>query len=93
MKKNINDNQYVFTTKSVVNGSSVVKYVIHDEDGDWQFFGCEDELVETNAMILSLKEMIELDSSLEELITMPIGTQAYRKNPNDAWVLSSIDNV
>lgn len=93
MKTDINYNQYVFTTKSVVNSSSVVRYVIHDDDGDWQFLDCEDELVETNAMILSLKEMIELDSSLEELITMPIGTQAYRKNSNDAWVVSSIENI
>ena len=55
-----NRNKAVLTTRYVVKNNSSVVTVIYDEDGDWQFLGAE-EIDESDAVVLSMKEMIKHD--------------------------------
>lgn len=75
----------VFTTKSITNREKDVMIVFHDEeDGAWQFFDggkvCKD-----NVMIISLKEMVDLDSSIKHLAGMKTGYFAVRESIESDW--------
>lgn len=83
----INYNTYVFTTKYVMQNNSPIVRVLHDEDGDWQFLGDEGNLQETDAMVVSLGEIIEFDSTLSGVIDLPIGKQALRNNIGENWYI------
>ena len=74
------ENLAVFSLRSIVFGGNPILHVTHDEDdGSWQFLGKEDARVEDLA-IVSLKEIVELDSSVTELHDLPLGWHAWREN-------------
>jgi hypothetical protein len=78
-----------FTTKFVLEDNKVITYVTHDmEDGAWQFFS-EDKFdnFESVAKIIGLKEIMDMDPTLTELINMGPGHVATRKNKEDKWTI------
>jgi hypothetical protein len=86
----INYDIYIFTTKYVMKNGSPIVRVLHDEDGDWQFLGNEGNLQETDAMVVSLEEIIEFDTTLSEIIDLPIGKQALRNNIGEPWYIYNL---
>ena len=82
-------NKIVFTTKNIIEGGSII-YVYHDLSDDWQFFGKDKENIdEDEARILSIKEILEMDITLKEvLISLPVGFEAYRSSKNSQWIFS-----
>ena len=88
----INYNQYVITTKYVINNNSPIIRVIHEKDGAWQFLGKEENLSESDAFVLSLEEILYLDNTLQDVLSLPLRKQAYRTSPKDSWIASDIDN-
>ena len=67
----------VFTTRSIIAGESALNKVVHDYEDDWQFLNTEEELEVSNAIIVSMEEIFNIDSSLEYLIElMESGTYA-----------------
>ena len=89
----INYNQYVITTKHVINNNSPIIRVIHEKDGDWQFLGKEENLSESDAFVLSVEEILCLDKSLQDVLSLPLRKQAYRTSPKDNWIVCDIDDV
>lgn len=87
-----NYNQYVITTKYVINNNSPIIRVMHEKDGDWQFLGKEENLSESDAFVLSLEEILCLDKSLQDVLSLPLGKQAYRTSPKDSWLVCDIDD-
>ena len=73
------DNKTVFTTKFVIEDGSEIIYVAHDKDDDWQFFSKEDAS-EQEARIVFMNEILDLDASLKEILWIPEGTEAWRRN-------------
>ena len=88
----INYDQYVITTKHVINNNSPIIRVIHEKDGAWQFLGKEENLSESDAFILSLEEILCLDNTLQDVLSLPLGKQAYRTSPKDNWIVCDIDD-
>jgi hypothetical protein len=90
MKKAFDDDLqiYVFTTRFVIKNNSPITFITHDENGDWQFMG-DDDFEENDAMIVSLEEMIEHDSSILEVADLPYNCKAYRENINSHWIIES----
>ena len=82
----INYDVYVFTTKRLILEGDPILRVLHDEDGDWQFLGKEDVLNESDAMVFSLGEILELDPSILDVISIPNGTQALRDKIGGEWL-------
>ena len=76
----------VFTTVYVIENNSPIVYVSHDIDGDWQFFGHEKDVEIDKARVVSLEEIIEIDSSVKDVLDMPRGTAAHRKSRESEWV-------
>ena len=67
----------VFTTRSIIARESALNKVVHDYEDDWQFLNTEEELEVSNAIIVSMEEIFNIDSSLEYLIgLMESGTYA-----------------
>ena len=77
----------VITTKNIINQIKDITFVSHDdEDGMWEFLD-GDEVDETNAAIVSLFEIVQLDNSINELYELPLGGLAYRNNKNEKWII------
>lgn len=67
----------VFTTRSIITRERALNKVVHDYEDDWQFLNTEEELEVSNAIIVSMEEIFNIDSSLEYLIElMESGTYA-----------------
>lgn len=86
MKKTFKDDLqiYVFTTRFVMKNNSPITFITHDENGDWQFMS-DDDFEEDDAMVVSLEEMIEHDSSISEVADLPYEGKAYRENADLPW--------
>ena len=80
-------NTAVITTKYVLNGNSPILFVNHYDDGYWQFCGAEDNLQDEDFKIISLEEMIQIDSSILEISDLPYEGRAYREDMNSTWVI------
>lgn len=77
----------VITLKEILDGKKSVLYVSHDEeDGMWQFLDGSDELDIDNARIVTLGEMLEVDSSLSSLLDLSIGWKAERVDKDTKWL-------
>ncbi len=81
----INYDIYVFTTRRILEKNSPILRVIHDEDGDWQFINSDDSLDEKEARIVSLGEILSLDYTLSEVMSLPQGKQADRDFVGGTW--------
>ena len=77
-------NVAVLTTDQVLKGESIL-YVSHDEeDGAWQFHAGE-TIDESNAKVVALKRIVELDRSVMQLADLPLGWVATRSDVGAVW--------
>jgi hypothetical protein len=78
-------NVATITTRPVMDGTSWIALVSHDEDdGGWQFIGPEGA-VEDQAMIVGLRSILKRDSTIAELADLPLGWRASRTGPDAPW--------
>lgn len=83
----------VITTRYVVRQQSPILFVFHFEDGYWQFAGREENLPDTDFLVLRLEEVVALDSSILEIADLPMGVAAARESQGAEWVFSKlVDN-
>ena len=78
------ENCAVITLTRILDGSKPIMYVVHDEDGDWQFLD-GDDVSEEDAKTVSLKQVVGLDSSLKSLADLPTGWIAERRSSDKPW--------
>ena len=80
----------VFTTKFVLEDKRTITYVTHDvEDGSWQFFSDDKfDNFDSVARVVGLREIVDIDPSLTELMDMDVGHVATRKSKDDRWIVS-----
>jgi hypothetical protein len=75
-----------FTVRSIMNGSAPILYVSHDEDdGAWQML-TSDAADMSQAMLVSLAQLVERDRTLVELADMPLGWTASRADASSPWM-------
>jgi hypothetical protein len=85
------DNTMVITTKDIISGKKPILLVSHDyEDGMWEFLD-NDNVDEKSARIVSLAEILKIDSSLNDLHDLPLGWIAHRDNIKDFWKKECLD--
>lgn len=77
----------VFTTKFVIEDKKTIVLVTHDiEDGAWQFFSDDSfDNFEEVAKIVGFQELINMDDSLLQIVDLPLGYSATRKDEFDNW--------
>lgn len=84
-------NTAVYTTKYVVHDKSTITLVSHELNGDWQFMGNESiENFQDIGLLVSLNQVVKMDSSILLLADLPLGHQATRINKIDKWRIEKI---
>jgi hypothetical protein len=79
-------NCLAFTTKRIVFEGAPILYVFHDkQDHDWQFMDGRTNLVEADAALVSMANIVERDATVLEVADLPPGYFAWRDSPADEW--------
>lgn len=74
------------TCTHVLSKQSPILFVTHDrEDSMWQFLCGEHAHQEDEATLVSLREITEIDTTVNELHKMPNGFGAERNKVGDTW--------
>ena len=71
------------TVQEVVRDGAWIHSAFHAKDGCWEFVGIETP--EEDGIIVSLKELTEIDPSILELADLPLGWHAWRHRPDQPW--------
>ena len=81
-------NVAVIVNRKIICRGDWIANVSHDsDDGAWQFhLNRGDELSENDAMVVSLKEIVDLDPTIRELADLPLGWRAWRASSNSPWL-------
>jgi hypothetical protein len=80
------ENVMTITMRQIVREGHPVLLVVRDqEDGSWQFLTGSKFTVADGMMVL-LKNIVALDSSLIELADLPVGWQASRIDKGQPWI-------
>ena len=80
----------VFVMKDVFDGQAVLT-VYHESDGDWQYLTAG-EATRENAQLVHQSHVCELDPSLRELLSMPLGTWATRTSVGATWHVGKVED-
>jgi len=71
---------------SIVFESGPILYVSHDaEDHGWQFLDGENVAM-SNAAVVALSEIVDLDPSVLTVADLPPGLCAWRESVNSPWL-------
>jgi len=81
------------TTRQIVEGGVPILLVCHEaDDGSWLFLTGGPFDV-TDGMLVTLRSMVERDSSLIELAGLPLGWQAWRERRGSPWERGPADSA
>lgn len=79
------ENTACIVCRHVLSKQKPILYASHDADGDWQFLCGDENHTEEDAKVISLKQVTEIDQSVNDLFEMPLGVGAERKTAKDKW--------
>ena len=83
----------VIVTQEVFACTEPILHVTHDaDDHGWQFAGLTYSGPE-KARIISLLEVIRMDSSVLELSKLPVGWHAWRHAVKEPWIREPLDDT
>jgi hypothetical protein len=78
-------NVAVITTVSIMQGEKNILRVIHDEDdGGWLFLE-EKPVSDEEAVVVSLRTIVNRDTTINDLVDLPLGWMAWREAVNQPW--------
>jgi len=78
-------NVIVVTQQTILKEGKPILFVVHDEeDGGWQFLDGGVFRMDA-ALLVGLKPVFQHDASIAALADLPLGWQAQRTGPNEAW--------
>lgn len=85
---------YSYATKDLVNNKKNVKFLYREKsnrenDSGWRFFSGDEtqEYVDNpdNILLCSIKDILQIDSSIEKLLNSEIGSVFERSSVNDEF--------
>jgi len=83
------ENLGIFTTRQWLELDQPILKVIHENDGDWQFL-TGDPIIEEDCKLVSLKEMVKRDKTLNEIFDLDYGEEAEREQVGGEWIRTKI---
>lgn len=75
----------VFICDHVFSGSHPILYVVHNDDGDWQFLCGGPHGGGQIPVAVGLNHLIDRDPTLLEVLRLPLGWEAERQSRSAAW--------
>ena len=85
----INLEDVAISTKNIVHDSVAILKVTHDDDGIWQFLDGSSELNEDDAVVVSVGTMLNIDPSIKEILSLPMGSKAFRRDKDSTWIITN----
>ena len=76
----------VVSSTYIFKENQPVLYVIHNADNDWQFHSGNHDYANEKLMLVSLSEVLDMDSKLNEVADLPENHCAERGSVGDKWV-------
>lgn len=74
----------VVTQRVVVQKKQPILYVIHDNEGEWQFLA--DERTQLDPVVqLSIRDLIAIDSTIADVAYLKKGWKAWRTDKTSPW--------
>ena len=84
------ENLATLTVRQIVLNEMPILRVSHDaDDGMWQFLTGE-QVDMADAMLVSLRKIATIDSSISELADLPLGWMAERSAPGEPWLRQKV---
>ena len=75
--------------RTVLDGSQPARQVVHTDEGDWTVAdGINDPNAPGASVATHIRHVIERNSSVAELATLPPGHMASRSDPGQEWVIT-----
>lgn len=74
-----------FVCTHVLEGGDPILFVVHDDEGDWQFLCGRDDHTDEDAHVVGLVHMVERDPSLNDLADMCENHHATRAVVGEPW--------
>ena len=85
----IDPNLAVITSRYVLENNFPILEVIHNTDGIWEFYS--NNLFDAiDFRVVSLEEIVKLDSSISCILHIQEGYFAQRKNQSSEWIIQKI---
>jgi len=78
-------NTEVLTSKFVVKDMQPVLHVRRNMCGEWQFHCGNDDFSAQNIMLVSLSNLLDSDSTLDDISDLPLNRSATREFVGDQW--------
>jgi hypothetical protein len=80
-------NVAVIANRKIVTAEDWIAGVSHDlDDGGWQFQSNSAISADADdAVVVSLRTIVELDETISELADLPLGWHAWRESKSSAW--------
>ncbi len=76
-----------FTLRQIIEDGAEILLVVHDsEDHDWQFL-TGSAMSMDDAMLVSMRQVVDLDPSVLEVGHIPPGYQASRQSAGAEWFI------
>lgn len=79
------DEEVVTLDRIVLDGAPVL-LVAHEDDG-WQFLDGE-HVFEDDGVVVYLGDMVQIDPTLADLASLPVGWHARRASVDDPWEMA-----
>lgn len=79
----------VITSKYILDENKSILRVIRDHEGDWQFLDGHD-ITEKDARVVGLSQILDLDDSIRDILTLDNGMIAIRKSNTDKWIIQPL---
>jgi hypothetical protein len=81
------------TLRRIIEGTAPILLVFHDaDDHGWQFLADGRPDAE-DGVLVCLSHLLDLDSSLRELASLPPGRYAVREHRDAPWHFGDIDDL
>lgn len=74
----------VFTTLFILKDKQPILKVIRDENSEWQFLG-NHECSPENWMVVSLKNILDYDISIHDVLDLAVNSEAFRLSKSHPW--------
>ena len=80
------------TLRSITSKQEPILHVVHDaDDHSWQFLTL-DVADPAEAVMVSMRSIVALDPSVQEVADLPPGWRAWRSSKQASWQRSRIDD-
>lgn len=90
MDKNADDSGTVITCKHIIEGNRPISHARRDEpaapeDSGWQFL-CELSHTESDGRIISVKEIVKIDPSINQIIELTGEASFVKTKTDNKWI-------